>query len=150
ASAAGYTRITLNNQLRRTLRGMVATLNLASDERELRLSAVREMLRTMDEPSARLLRTYRNTEQDEDVQREMDLALALIDLESPDRTVRLGAVDTLHGSLHPEVYNRLTALLAPGEGAASAETDPEVRSAAQAALVDIEGSRRLMNRIETL
>ena len=150
APAAGYARITLNNQLRRSLRGMVATLNLGSDERDLRLSAVREMLRTMDESSARLLRTYRDTEQDAEVQREMALALALIDLDSPDRDVRLDAVSTLHGSLHPEVYNRLTTLLNPPEGAASAEADPEVRSAAQAALADIEGSRRMMNRIETL
>ena len=150
ASAAGYARVTVNNQLRRTLRGMVATLNLVSEDPALRLAAVREMIRTMDESSAHLLRAQRGTEQDHAVQREMDTALAIADLASPDSATRLDAIGTLRGSLHPEVYNRLAALLAPGEDGAPAESDPEVREAAQAALADIEGSRRLMSRIETL
>lgn len=149
-AATAYTRITLNNQLRRTLRGQVATLNMASDDAALRLAAVREMLRTMDEPAARLLRAHRDGEPDPAVQREMDTALALTDLASPASATRLAAVHTLGDSLHPEVYNRLAALLAPPEGSGSAEADPQVRAAVEAALSRIEGSRRLMSRIETL
>jgi len=150
APAAGYTRITTNNQLRRALRGAIATLDLASEAREVRLAAVLEMMRTMDESSARLLRAHRHSEPDEGVRHEVDRALALVDLESSEPSTRLAAVQLLAGSLHPQVHNALTALVARGENDAPAESDPAVLAAAEAALRDIDGSRRFYSTIETL
>lgn len=150
APASQFSRITLNNQLRRALRSTVATLDLASDDVSIRLAAVKEMLRTMDEPSAELLRKAHGTETDPAVLREMDIALALVDVGSPDATQRLAAVKTLHGSLHPEVYNRLASLVEPGEDGKPAESDQAVLDAARAAMRDIEGSRRIYSTIETL
>jgi urea transport system permease protein len=148
--ASQFSRITLNNQLRRALRGLVATLDLASEDTAIRLAAVKEMLRSMDEPSAALLRQRLGTETDATVRREMEIALALVDAGSPDAAVRLAAVKTLDGSLHPEVYNRLSALVEPGEDGRPAETDPAVLEAARTALRDIEGSRKLYRTVETL
>src|SRR5690606_6403515 len=150
APAAGYARITTNNQLRRALRGAVATLDLASEQRDVRLAAVLEMMRTMDEPSAQLLRAHRHGEPDEGVRHEVDRALALVDLESSEPSARLAAIQLLAGSLHPQVHTALTALVARGEDGAPAESDPAVLAAAEAALRDIEGSRRLFSTIETL
>jgi urea transport system permease protein len=150
APASQFSRITLNNQLRRSLRSLVATLDLASDDTAIRLAAVKEMLRAMDEPSAGLLRQQLGTETDATVRREMEIALALVDAGSPDAAVRLAAVKTLHGSLHPEVYNRLSSLVEPGEDGRPAEADPAVLAAARTALRDIEGSRQLYRTVETL
>src|SRR5690606_31232060 len=106
AAAAGYSRTTPHPQLLRTPRGLVATLNLASDDPALRHPPAPEMIRTRDEPAARLLRAHRDAEPDQAVQRQMDTALAMVDLASPDSARRLRAVNTLGTSLHPEVYNR--------------------------------------------
>jgi urea transport system permease protein len=150
APALQFSRITLNNQLRRSLRSLVATLDLASEQAAVRLAAVKEMLRTMDEPAAALLRERRDAETDANVRREMDVALALVDAGNPDPAVRLAAVQRMNGSLHPEVYNRLSALVEPGEDGRPAESDPAVLEAARTVLRDIEGWRQIYRTIETL
>jgi urea transport system permease protein len=150
ASTSQFSRVTINNQLRRSLRTALATLELGSEDVKVRLAAVREMMRTMDQDSASLLRTRLAAEQDGKVLEEIHTALAMVDVASTDPAVRLAAVGKLHGHLLPEIHTLLSDLARRNADGTPAETDPAVLAAAEAALKDIEGARRLFSTIEML
>jgi urea transport system permease protein len=61
AQPADFARVTTNNQLRRSLRSSLAVLELGNDDASVRLAAVRELMRTMDEDAAVLLRPRLDT-----------------------------------------------------------------------------------------
>ncbi len=145
-----FERITTNNSLRKALRGAVASFALADPDSAVRLDAVREMLRSIDDDSVALLRARMAKEKDDDVKQAMQEGLALADLESPEADTRLAAVNTLAESLSPDVYNRLTAMVAAAEDGTYPEADERVRAAATEVVKSIEGARRMYSTIETL
>ncbi len=57
-SADGFTRIGVNNQLRKTLHIALAQFDLASPDAHVRLAAVREMLRAVDAEIVAVLRAH--------------------------------------------------------------------------------------------
>ena len=59
-----FTRITTNNSLRKTLRSAVASFALSDPDADVRLAAVREMLRSIDEDSVAILRARLEKESD--------------------------------------------------------------------------------------
>jgi urea transport system permease protein len=150
AQATDFTVIGTNNGLRRVLRGALARLDLANPDPTVRLAAVQEMARSIDADGAALLRPLLAGEKDPQVLAQMKTMVAISDLESGDADVRLAAVNTLRGSLNPEVYNRLSTMAAIGKDGAPGEPDPRVLDAAKAAITAIEGSRRLYSTIEML
>jgi urea transport system permease protein len=150
AKAEDFTRITTNNSLRRTLRSTVARFALAAADAHVRLRAVRDMARSLDDDSAALLRAAAETEKDEDVRRAMRETLAFADLESAEADTRLAAVAALADSLNSDVYNRLTAMVTAAEDGSFPEADERVRSAAREVIAAIDGSRRMYSTIETL
>jgi urea transport system permease protein len=150
APAGDFTAIGVNNQLRKTLRVSLAQFDLASADPRVRLSAVTEMLRALDPDSIAVLRDRQNHEPDPSVKREIQVGLALTDLDSNDADTRLAAVKQISGSLNPDVFNRLSALMQAAADGSPAEADPRVRSAARAALLAIEHSRRFYSAIQTL
>ena len=77
-----YSRITTNNSLRKALRSAVASFALSDPDAGVRLAAVREMLRSIDEDSEAILRASVEKETDADVKKAMREGLALADLES--------------------------------------------------------------------
>jgi urea transport system permease protein len=144
APADEFARIPTNNQLRKTLKSLIAGFELADPSAEVRLAAVNEMLRSLDEQGAATLRTLREKETDSRVRDAIRTGLAVVDLDSDHADTRLAAVEALAESLNPDVYNRLTALVSKGE------TDTRVRAAAIEAVKHIESSRSFYGAIETL
>ena len=138
-------RIRTNNRLRKTLRGAIAGLRLASADAAVRLAAAQELLGTPSATSAGLLREALARESDPDVRDAMRIGLATIDIASPDRHARLQAIAALDGSLHQEVR----ALLA-GVAENDAETDTEVKAAAASALADMERRLAVYNQVNNL
>jgi urea transport system permease protein len=146
-----YSRITTNNSLRKTLRSAVAGFALADPDADVRLSAVREMLRSsLDDDSAALLRGALEKETNGDVRQAMSEGLALADLESTEPEKRLAAVRALEDSLNSDVYNRLTGMVAAAEDGSYPESDERVRIAAREVIASIESSRRVYSTFETL
>ena len=145
-----FTRITTNNSLRKALRAAVASFALADPDATVRLDAVKQMLRSLDDDSAALLRARVAEEKDDDVKQAMREGLALADLDSADADTRLAAVKTLVDSLSPDVYNRLTAMVTAAEDGSFPESDERVRVAAIDVVKSIEGARRMYSTIETL
>ncbi len=141
--AADLRRIGTNNRLRKQLRGIIARFDLADDSTGVRLAAVREMLRDIDDDTIALLREHRAEESSSRVLRAIDVGIALDDLQSASPEVRMAAVETLDGELSPAVYNRLSALIA-------SESEATIRSAAQSAVTHIDSKRTFYGALETL
>jgi len=145
-----YTRITTNNSLRKTLRSAVASFALTDPDPGVRLDAVREMLRSLDDDSVALLRSRLEQEKDAGVRKAMQEGLALADLDSSEADTRLAAVDALEDSLSPDVYNRLTAMVTAAEDGSFPEADERVRTRAREVISAIDASRQVYATLETL
>ncbi|MEW6167096.1 MAG: urea ABC transporter permease subunit UrtB [Pseudomonadota bacterium] len=143
AAPAALSKIGTNNRLRKKLKGAIALFDLNDANPRVRLAAVDEMLRELDDTTVRALRMRLEVEDSARVRRALEVGLALAELSSSDTDVRLAAVDTLQGELGAAVYNRLQALQRE-------EPDARVRAAAAAALRNIEQWRRFYGGVETL
>jgi urea transport system permease protein len=150
ASPDALTKIGTNNRLRRFLRTTVARFALASSDPTVRLAAVKDMTRTLDDSTVGLLRARAGSETDAAVAREIETGLALAALDGPDASGRLRAVATLSDRFSTDVRNRLAALIEPGPDGSVSESDPAVRAAATAAVQSIDSTRRMYSGIETL
>jgi urea transport system permease protein len=148
--AADLAKIGTNNRLRRFLRTTLATFALSNADPAVRLDAVNEMMRSLDEAAGALLAERVAVETDDDVRFEIETALALLALDGSDPRARLSAVSTLSSRLRPEALNRLTALLQQNEEGAFVETDEAVRNAAAAAVEWINTIRSVYSGVETL
>ena len=146
ASTDVVDQVTINNHLRTVLRTVLAQLDLDSGDPAARLAAVQQLLHSIDEQTARLLRQRLAVEHDAAVKRLIREGLAMADLDdSVPAARRLAAIRELSGSLNPDVYNRLAALADP-----TADTDAGVRRAAAAAVRRIDSWKRFYGGVETL
>ncbi len=130
ASADSMTAIGTNNGLRSSLRTTVAHFSLASPDVSVRLDAVREMSKSLDEPTVALLRRRLAVETNSSVKKEIATALALATLDGTDTQARLQAIATLKQSVSQDVRNRLALLLDKSPDGSFAEPNEQVRQAA--------------------
>jgi urea transport system permease protein len=143
-------KIGTNNRLRKRLRTEVARFDLSNPDATIRLAAVEEVLRSLDEPSLALLRSRVGVETNTAVKEEIQTGLALAALDGGEPTERLSAIATLAHSLKPQVRNRLASLLERSPDGTFAEPNENVRHAAQAALSGIDRLRTLYGGVQTL
>ena len=149
-AAEDFTRITTNNSLRKALRGAVASFALSEKDAAVRLAAVREMSRTLDEDTAALLRTALESEADAAVKQALREGIAVVDLASDDAEIRLAAVKALENSLSLELAARLGEMTTAAADGSYPEPDERVRVAAREVIASIESSRRWYSTLETL
>jgi urea transport system permease protein len=150
APADSLTQIGTNNHLRSVLRTAVARFALSSPDAAVRLEAAREMSRSLDDPTAALLRERLAVETNSSVRKEIANGLALAALDGSDSGARLEAIATLRRSVSQDVRNRLASLLDKSPDGAFVESDAKVRRAAAAAVETIDGWRTFYSGIETL
>jgi len=143
APADSLTKIGTNNGLRRMLRTTVAHFALSSPEVAVRLDAVRDMLRSLDDSTVTLLREQDGKETDAGVRKEIATGLALAALDDSDSTKRLEAIGTLSQSVSQDVRNKVALLV-------DTESDQKVRAAAVSAVQTIDRWRTFYSGIETL
>jgi urea transport system permease protein len=148
--AEEFSKITTNNRLRKTLRGALASFDLGDASSTVRLAAVKELLRTLDEDTITLLREQLKKERDGRVRADIEAGLAVADLQSPDAKTRLLAAQALENSLSPDAYNALATIAMPSADGSYAEPDLDVRNAAGAAMRKIERRRSFYSGLETL
>ena len=142
-------KVLTNNRLRRFLRTSIARFALSSSDINIRLDAVKEMLRSLDTTSIELLREHAGEETDARVSYEIDTALALAALDDKEPSVRLAAIDTLADRLSLDVRNRLALLLEQDENGNFIECDEKVRLAAEETVRGINEAHRLYAIVET-
>jgi len=146
---SALTKIGTNNRLRRVLRTTVARFALANADAAIRRAAVSDMVRSLDEATADLLRQRLPQERDAAVRREIATGLALMALGDAHPEARLAAVETLSSRRSADIRNRLAALLERGGDGSFAEPDAAVRTAAAEAVRTIDSVRSLYSGVET-
>jgi urea transport system permease protein len=144
--ADNFTKIGTNNGLRSTLRATVAHFSLSSPDANVRVEAVQEMSRSLDDKAVALLRQRLAVETSSSVKQQIETALALASLDSTDKSARAAAINTLSHSLNQDVRNKLSAMLENGEFA----QDEPARQAATKAVQSIDAWRNFYSGIETL
>jgi urea transport system permease protein len=149
-SVDDFTKINTNNGLRKSLRGLIAGFDLADPDTNVRLAAVNEMLRSLDEESVAILRARVGNETDASVRKAIDSGLALADLDNENADTRLGALERLQGNLSPDVYNRIKAFTERGEDGSYTEPDERIRRAAAVTISSIDNWRSFYSSVETL
>jgi urea transport system permease protein len=150
APADSLTKIGTNNGLRRRLRTTMAHFALSSPEVAVRLDAVRDMLRSLDDSTVALLRERFGVETNASVKKEIGTGLALAALDGSDARARLDAIATLRQSVSQVVRNRLALLLDKTPDGSFVESDEKVRRAATTAVETIDQWRTFYAGIETL
>ncbi|HEY5759373.1 MAG TPA: urea ABC transporter permease subunit UrtB [Steroidobacter sp.] len=150
AAPDDFARIATNNQLRKSLKSLIAGFDLANPSAQVRLTAVNEMLRAIDEDGAAALRAQYEKEDDDRVRDAIRIGLAIVDLDSDDADTRLAAVNALSNSLNSDAYNRLTTLASNNEDGTPVEPDARVRLEAAKAVRSIDSSRSFYGAVETL
>jgi len=150
APVAELTKIGTNNRLRRVLRTTAARFALANPDVSVRLAAVTDMLRSLDEVTAELLRQRLPQEPDGAVKRQIETGLAMMAIGDSDAKVRLAAVQALSSRISAESRNRLAVLLERGADGTYAEPDEAVRKAAAAAVNSIDTTRAVYSGVETV
>jgi urea transport system permease protein len=150
APADSFTKIGTNNGLRRTLRTTVAHFALESPDETVRLDAVRDMLRSLDDATVALLRERNGVETNSSVKKEIATGLALAALDGSDTNTRLDAIATLSNSVSQDVRNRVATLLEKSPDGSYTEKDERVRQAAGSAVQTIDRWRTFYSGFETL
>ena len=141
-------KIRINNRLRRVLRASIANLSLASKDAAVRISALNEVLKKIDDDSLSLLKARLEKEIDEDARDLINVGLSLYDLQGEDKSKRLKAIEGLSESVNPEVRKKLAAILEK-DNDHYLEEDKEIRDAAKKALKEIDNNVELFGFIET-
>ena len=137
-------KIGLNNQLRRVLRGLSASIALNASAPDKRIEAI-SSIASAGVPELRELLVKRlEIESDDDVIEELNGALAVFDLDSPDTNTKLQAIQDSATNLDARVRMKLT------EIAENAEESPSLREAARASLEKIEQRVSRYKMFETL
>ena len=98
-----FKKVSINNKLRRLLNDKIAALTIYSEDKNVRLDATRKLLKNINPSSTELLREAINKEEDADVKELMGICIAAADAKANDAEIQLKAINTLTGSLYPEV-----------------------------------------------
>jgi urea transport system permease protein len=134
-AADGLDRIRVNNRLRGAIEGALGGLTLFSSDPAARLAAAQDALRHPSADEAVLLEKTIAAEKNPDIRAAMEQGLFAARLVSGSKEERLAAVRALGSATDPQVQSLL------GQFRTPADTDPELRKAADTALASIE--RRL-------
>jgi urea transport system permease protein len=127
----------VDNGLRRQLLPALALLKLSSPDREVRLNAADELSKRPSDDVAPLMKTALAKEKDSEIREKLELALAQLDLKSPDAKRRLSALEIIRASGDVGFKAELENMLGRS-GSPATEKDPAVLLAASSVLSSIE------------
>jgi len=130
-------KVSVNNKLRKLLRGYIATLSVKNPDDDIRAEAVHQVILNMTETSYALLQALLETEKNESIRKDAQIGIALWDLNSEEEQKKLAAIETLTDSLLPQVKSKLESIALPDADGNYQEADELIRAKSKAALVSI-------------
>lgn len=142
-------KIVANNKLRGQIRGVLGQLDLFSPIADDRLEAARNVMASPTEDALDLLKRARDRETVSDIREMLETGIAVLELASEDRALRLAAVATLADRSDPEIKSALEQRLLEIDGK-FVEPDAEVRAALREAVDDIDDRLALFGLAENL
>src|SRR5690606_30274021 len=138
------TRIGLNNQLRSSLRMLIAKLRLEEDNKSRRLAAIEEIGRSGDAEMIDVLAELAGREHDDKIKKAIETAIAVLRLDAEDAETRIAAIEAVSGNMSAHVRAKLTRL------AGDDSLDAETREAAARALERIEAKAERYELLSTM
>lgn len=140
----------INNRVRRRLKGAIAELSLFAEARAVRLKAARQLAARPRMDAAAKIEKALAVEKVAAVRSALTQALALIQINSPERETRLAAIRLLGDSGNVEYIALLTPFVVKGADGLFKEADAEVRQAAQKAIDAIHSRAVLVRSVQDL
>jgi urea transport system permease protein len=137
-------RVIVNNRLRGSIEGAMGGLTLFSPDRDTRLAAARDARRHASPDSVARLQKALAAEKDGEVRAAIQKSLYAVQLASGSKEERLAAVAALAGYTDPQIKSLLDEL------AATADLDPEVKKATDAAITSIDRRLRMVGVVANL
>ena len=123
--------VVVNNRLRSAVADALAALRLLSPERAARLEAAKALAGGADAAMLPLVRKALDKETDPDIKPLLELTAASMELKGADKETRLAAIRRLGESNSPNSRTLLAE--------AAADTDEDIRIAAQKSLREVQG-----------
>ena len=136
-------KVKVNNKLRRILRGYVAQLCLKSTDIVVRKAAVQQMLKNINEDSIATLKELNIKEKNASIKEYIAAGMAVWELNSEDKKIKLAAIETLATSLLPEVKVKLEEIIEETD-------DTDIKKAAQSAMKTIDSKISMFGFLENL
>ncbi len=143
-------KVKVNNKLRGKLRLAIAKLSLNYPDVNLRRDAVRLMFKDIDTTAVQLLTARQVVEAEDKVRDAIEVGIALFDLESTDKQVKLKAIKVLGDSLEPAARAALLPLVAKDDTNDYLLQDRDVLTAAIKAVARIDAKLEYNNWAETI
>ena len=129
-----FKKVSINNKLRRLINDKIATLTIYSENKQTRLNATRNIIKNLNPSSVEVLRQAIKEEEENDVKEIMNICIAAVDANSKDPEIQLESINTLSGSLYPEVRVILESLKKQLDQDDGKNFDPRLLPAVEEAL----------------
>lgn len=147
---SAFRKIKINNRIRTQLRKYIAIKTLFSEDPKLRLSAVDNMLSSLNDENISLIAQAREKETNKGILKKMDLALTVAQLDSGESSKVKQAISDLSGEMDPVVRNRLQQFREKNAEGVYIEQDQELIDLASLAIEKIESKLKFYGFIERL
>jgi urea transport system permease protein len=131
--------VVANNRLRREIESALSALKLLSPDRAARLAAAQALATGAEDAVLPLVKKAMAQETDPAIKPMLELIAATLELKGGTKESRIAAIRRLGDSNSPNTKTLLMALLEKDKEGKFAETDEDVRAAAQASLRAVEG-----------
>ncbi|MEE9345083.1 MAG: urea ABC transporter permease subunit UrtB [Methylococcales bacterium] len=143
-------KITVTNRLRSQLKVLIAKLQINSEDPDIRLQAVKAMAKNPNQQTIQLLTKLAEIETNQSVKQALALVFALQQLDSPDQTLRLSAIETLKDQNSLKALHRLKTFSGKDLQGEYREPVSEVRKQAKSAVIKIEARQQVYKVAETV
>jgi urea transport system permease protein len=143
-------KISINNELRTLLRGVLAELSLRSEDVAVRLAAAKDLIRSPAPEFLAAIERAKSIETSKKVLTSLNVASAMINLNSDQQLLRLDAIDAFRGSLDSDAMSILAGMqLKDGDGNYR-EKDELVRESAAAVLSEMRAEAKIYKVVENV
>lgn len=143
-------KITINNKLRNTLNASIAVLELTDENKAVRMESVRNLLKKPDPEQLALLEETAKNERSDSVKHLLDVAIALIKINTDNQEERLLAVEVLSSSVESEAVNALRKLVLKNDDGTYIEKDLKVAELAEKNLKAVDTKLFIFKQTENL
>lgn len=143
-------KVKINNSVRGALRTAIASIQLGSNDRDLRIQSARDLIKSPDHQLRGLIAEAIQEEESASVRAEMEVALGMIDIYSDDPQLRQRAVELLAKSYSPEAVAALTVLAKKDGEGNYIDEDVRLAKMAEKALQKVNSRLDLMRFVENL
>jgi urea transport system permease protein len=141
-------KISINNELRTVLRGVLAEIALRSEDSAVRLQAAKNLVRSPSPDFLHAIERALVMETDTKVIESLRLAAAMVNLNSDEQVLRLEAIESFRGTLDSDAMSILAAMQLTDSDGNYTEKDDLVRESAAAVLKEMRSEAKIYKLIE--